>query len=92
MFRPPKPGIPLAGGLKGGQEVHPLAAVPVGRQNDDNSTTLPWNMAKNDSIFNLGKAMSGTPIWIGIIKFPNAPINKGVMAKKIMNVPCIINI
>ena len=43
-------------------------------------------------MFNSGKAMSGTPIWSGIIKFPNAPINKGVMAKKIMIVPCIINI
>ncbi|MDP6612259.1 MAG: hypothetical protein QF823_08205 [Candidatus Marinimicrobia bacterium] len=61
MFRPPTPGIPLAGGLKGGQEVHPLAAVPVGRQND-NTTTLPRNMAQNESMFNLGKAMSGTPI------------------------------
>jgi len=92
MFRPPKPGIPLAGGLKGGQEVHPLAAVPVGRQNDENTTTLPRNMAQNESIFNLGKAMSGTPIWIGIIKFPNAPIKKGVMIKKIISVSCIINI
>ena len=91
MFRPPKPGIPPAGGLKGGQEVHPLAAVPVGRQND-NTTTLPRNMAQNESIFNLGKAVSGTPIWVGIIKFPNAPIKKGVMIKKIISVWCIINI
>ena len=49
-------------------------------------------MAQNESMFNLGKAMSGTPIWIGIIKFPNAPINKGVMAKKIISVSYIINI
>ena len=49
-------------------------------------------MAQNESMFNLGKAMYGTPIWSGIIKFQNAPINKGVMAKKIMIVPYIINI
>ena len=92
MFRPPEPGIPPAGELKGGQDVHPPAAVPVRRQYDDNTTTLPRNMAQNENMFNLGKAMYGTPIWSGIIKFPNAPINKGVMAKKIMIVPCIINI
>jgi hypothetical protein len=39
-------------------------------------------------LFNLGKAMSGAPIIIGIKKFPKPPISTGITKKKIIKKAC----
>ena len=45
---------------------------------------------QNDIRFSVGNAMSRAPIMRGIRRFPNAPMRIGVIAKKIMSVPCIV--
>ncbi len=35
--------------------------------------------------------MSGAPIISGIRKFPKAPVRSGMITKKTMIVPCIVN-
>ncbi len=45
---------------------------------------------QNESMLSVGNAMSRAPIMRGISRFPNAPIRIGVIAKKIMSVPCIV--
>jgi hypothetical protein len=42
-------------------------------------------------MLSFGKAMSRAPIWSGMMKLPKAPMSTGVMAKKIMMRPCIVN-
>lgn len=39
---------------------------------------------QKDKLFNLGKAISGVPIKIGINQFPKVPIIIGIITKKIM--------
>jgi hypothetical protein len=47
---------------------------------------------QNDKRFKSGNAMSRAPIMSGMQKLPNAPMRIGVMAKKIMMRPCVVNI
>src|SRR5450759_2880005 len=47
-------------------------------------------IVQNESMLSVGNAMSRAPIMSGMQKFPNAPMRIGVMAKKIMIVPCIV--
>ena len=42
-------------------------------------------------MFNFGNAMSSAPIWSGMRKFPNAPAKTGMITRKTMTVPCIVN-
>ncbi len=48
-------------------------------------------MNQYETMFSLGNAMSRTPIISGIRKFPNAPVNNGMITKKIMIVACMLN-
>jgi len=43
-------------------------------------------------LFNLGKAMSGTPNIIGTNQFPKAPIITGITIKKIIIKACAVTI
>ena len=73
-----------------GYDVQPADAGPSGAKNEAVRTAVAANMVQNDSRFRVGKAMSRAPIINGTQKFPNPPIRIGVMAKKIMMVPCIV--
>src|SRR3954470_15442195 len=83
------PGIPTAVDSVG-YDVHPAAGGPSGAKNDAVSTAVAANMVQNDSMFSTGKAMSRAPMSSGTQKLPNPPIRIGVMAKKIMIVPCMV--
>ena len=48
-------------------------------------------MHQYDSMFSLGNAMSRAPIISGIVKLPNAPARIGMMTRKIITDPCIVN-
>jgi hypothetical protein len=41
-------------------------------------------------MLSFGKAMSGAPICSGMSRLPNTPTRSGMIAKKIMKVPCIV--
>ena len=41
-------------------------------------------------LFNLGKTISGLPIWIGTMIFPNPPIMNGITIKNIIRIPCAV--
>ena len=45
---------------------------------------------QKEAMFRRGNAMSAAPTWSGISQFPNTPTRSGMIAKKIMNVPCIV--
>lgn len=71
------------GPLKGGYTVQPVPAPP--------STNLEQRSKMKDGgrsqkliLFIRGKLMSGAPIKIGTIQFPNPPIIKGITIKKII--------
>ena len=40
-------------------------------------------------MFNLGKAISGAPIWSGVTKLPKAPKASGTIPRKTIIVPCM---
>ncbi len=46
--------------------------------------------SQNDAMFSRGKAMSGAPTCSGMSRFPKKPTRSGMIAKKIMIVPCIV--
>jgi hypothetical protein len=48
--------------------------------------------SQNDMLFNLGNAISGPPIIIGIKKLPNPPINPGITIKNIITIACPVMI
>ena len=45
---------------------------------------------QNDILFNLGNAISGPPIIIGIKKLPNPPIKAGITMKNIITIACAV--
>jgi hypothetical protein len=51
---------------------------------DSNNKNKETGNNQKLKLFNLGKAISGTPIIIGINQLPNAPISRGITIKKIM--------
>ncbi len=67
-----------------------MAAAPAGTKKpaikvaDDNAAV------QKESMLSTGKAMSRAPIWSGMSRLPKAPITIGVMAQKIMIVPCMV--
>src|SRR5690242_3368940 len=85
-----RPGAPMAVDSVG-YDVHPDAGGPSGVKNDAVSTPVAAAMVQKDNMFSTGNAMSRAPISSGRQKLPNPPIRIGVMAKKIMIVPCIVN-
>jgi hypothetical protein len=75
----------------GGYTVHPVPAP--------SSTILELNSKPKDGgnnqklkLFNLGKAISGAPIIIGINQLPKPPINIGITIKKIIINACAVTI
>jgi hypothetical protein len=46
--------------------------------------------SQNEAMLSRGNAMSGAPIWSGMSRFPNRPTRRGMIAKKIMIVPCMV--
>ena len=48
-------------------------------------------MNQYENMFSSGNAMSRAPIISGIRKLPKAPVRSGMITKKIMIVPCIVN-
>jgi hypothetical protein len=86
----PMPGVPVFD-ESGGYAVHPAAAGPHGTKIEPKRITLETTNIQNYSMFSVGKIMSRAPIISGMQKLPYAPIMIGVMAKKIMIVPCIVN-
>ena len=51
---------------------------------------LPNRNSQNENAFSRGNATSGEPIWIGMIRLPNAK-NSGVANISSMIVPCMVN-
>jgi hypothetical protein len=71
--------------------VQPALAEPSWVKNEATISTSEATKVQNDSMFSRGKAMSRAPIISGMQKFPKAPIITGVMAKKIITRPCMVN-
>src|SRR4051812_33411479 len=85
----PSPGVPIAVDSVG-YAVQPACGAPSGTKNDAVSTAVATNIDQNERRFRRGKTMSRAPISSGMQKLPNAPMRIGVIAKKIMIVPCIV--
>jgi hypothetical protein len=71
----------------GGYTVHPGPAPPSTIAALNNNT-IDGGINQNDKLFNLGNAISGAPIIIGTIQFPNPPTNTGINMKNIIINPC----
>ena len=72
--------------------VQPALAAPIGHEpRGDERRSTRRTCVQNDSMFSVGNDMSRAPICSGMQKLPKAPMRIGVMAKKIMMVPCMVN-
>ena len=67
--------------------VHPVPA-PVPIVAETIKSTKAGTRTQKLKLFILGKAISGAPIIIGIIQFPNPPIIVGITKKKIIRNAC----
>jgi hypothetical protein len=71
---------------KGGYTVQPVPTPPsinvevINKKRDG-------GINQNDKLFNLGNAISGAPIRIGINQLPNPLIKTGITKKNIINKP-----
>ena len=63
--------------LKGGYTVQPVP-TPFSTKLDPTNKKIEGGNNQKDKLFNLGNAMSGLPIKIGINQFPKAPIKIGI--------------
>ena len=68
---------------KGGYTVHPVPA-PCSTKEDPNKSNKAGGNNQKLKLFNLGKAISGAPIYKGTNQFPNPPIKTGITKKKII--------
>ena len=69
--------------------VQPVPAPVSTRAELNNSKRLTGNSQKL-ILFKRGNAISGAPINIGTIRFPNPPIRAGITMKKIINNACAV--
>jgi len=69
--------------LKGGYTVHPVP-TPVSTKLDNSNKPKEGVNSQKEILFNLGKAISGAPIIIGMNQLPKAPISIGITIKKII--------
>jgi len=76
---------------KGGYTVHPVPA-PTSTKLELNNKNNEGGSNQKLKLFNLGKAISGAPIIIGMNQFPNPPINIGITIKKIIIKACAVTI
>jgi hypothetical protein len=74
---------------KGGYTVQPTPAPPSSKV-DETSKNKDGGINQKLRLFNLGKAISGAPINIGINQFPKPLIRIGITIKKIINKPCAV--
>lgn len=68
---------------KGGYTVQPVPA-PCSTNAEPNSRVKAGGNNQKLRLFNLGKAMSGAPIYKGTNQFPKPPIITGITRKKII--------
>src|ERR1700730_16927989 len=73
-----------------GYEVQPAAAPPPGTKKLARMMAKAGHMNQYDIMFSFGNAMSLAPIISGIVKLPNAPVNSGMMTKKIITEACML--
>src|SRR6476646_6463234 len=73
-----------------GYEVQPAAAAPPGTKKLSRMKAKAGHMNQYEHMFSLGNAMSLAPIISGMVKLPNAPVNSGMITKKIMIVACML--
>jgi hypothetical protein len=76
---------------KGGYTVQPVPA-PVSTKLDTNNKIKDGGNNQKLILFNLGKAISGAPIIIGMNQFPKPPIKIGITIKKIIINACAVTI
>lgn len=69
--------------LRGGYNVQPVPTPDSTIEDKSNKNKDTGNNQKL-KLFNLGKAMSGTPNIIGMNQLPKAPISMGITIKKII--------
>lgn len=69
----------------GGYKVHPTPTPNINWKNLINSMIRLKGMIQKENLFKRGKFKSFTIINMGIIQFPNPPINIGMTKKKIIN-------
>jgi len=77
--------------LKGGYSVHPVP-TPDSTIEDNNNKSIETGNNQKLKLFNLGKAISGTPNIIGTNQFPKAPIKIGITIKNIIINACAVTI
>jgi hypothetical protein len=75
--------------LSGGYTVQPVPTPDSIKEELNNKIKLNGRNQKL-KLFNLGKAISGAPIKIGINQFPNPPIRTGITKKNIMINACAV--
>ncbi len=68
---------------KGGYTVHPVP-TPCSTKADPNNRVKAGGNNQKLILFNLGKAISGAPIYNGTNQFPNPPIITGITKKNII--------
>ncbi len=68
---------------KGGYTVQPVPA-PCSTNAEPNNKVKAGGNNQKLRLFNLGKAMSGAPIYKGTNQFPKPPIITGITRKKII--------
>jgi len=69
--------------LNGGYKVQPVP-TPDSTIDDKSNKKIDIGKSQKLKLFNLGKAISGTPSIIGTNQFPKAPIRTGITIKKII--------
>jgi hypothetical protein len=82
------PGLPIQPD-KGAYRVQP-APQPFSINTDIIRNTIEKGSNQKLKLLNLGKTISGLPIWIGTMIFPNPPIINGITIKNIIRIPCAV--
>src|SRR5579871_4033826 len=77
---------------RSGYEVQPEPPPPPSTKKLLRITAKAGHMNQYDIMFSFGNAMSRAPTINGMVKLPNAPVNSGMMTKKIMIVACMLKI
>lgn len=73
----------------GGYSVQPVPGPPS-QKGDTNSRSNDGGSNQKLKLFNLGNAISGAPIKIGMKKLPKPPKDMGIITKKSISIPCMV--
>ena len=74
---------------RGGYKVQPAAGPPLSKNNVLNNMVNAKGSIQKLQLFNLGSAISGAPIIIGICQFAK-PTKAGITAPKIIISACMV--